>query len=208
MSSPWLIAVAATALLVAGCDTGDGRELLAPPPGATAPPMPTSSTATTEGAVIGTPPVGSGEEAGALVLTSPAFVDGATIPERHAACGGADIAPALSWTGVPPETVELALTVVDPDAPGAPFVHHIVAGIDPVVTGIGEGGVPESAVEVQPWTGPCPPPGETHDYVFTLYALTAPSGIDADSTVEQAQSALESTPGLTATLTGTYGVPG
>lgn len=199
--------LALAVLAAAGCDTGDGRELVAPAPGATAPPMPTSTTATTEGAVLGTPPVGSGEEAGALVLTSPAFVDGTAIPERHAACGGDDVAPALSWTGVPPDTVELALTVIDPDAPAAPFVHQIVAGIDPVVTGLGEGGVPESAVEVQAWTGPCPPPGETHDYVFTLYALTAPSGIDADSTVEEAQTALESTPGPSATLTGTYGRP-
>ena len=57
---------------------------------------------------------------------------------------------------------------------------------------------------MQPWVGPCPPAGETHTYVFTLFALTASAGVVAESTVEGALAALESTPGPTATLQGTY----
>jgi Raf kinase inhibitor-like YbhB/YbcL family protein len=195
----------AVLLALAGCDTDDGRTLEPPPPGATAPPLATSTTATT--ANLGTPPVGSGE-ASSLVLSSSAFTDGDAIPARLSACDGEGLSPGLAWTGVPPETTELALTVIDPDAPGAPFVHWVVGGIDPVVTGFDEGGLPESAVEVRPWTGPCPPMGETHDYVVTLYALSEPAGMTAETGVEDALAALESTPGPTATLRGTYARPG
>ena len=206
MSSPRAVAGALLALAaLAGCDTDDGRALEPPPPGATAPPFPTSTTATT--AVLGTTPVGSGESASGMTLASPAFAEGAPIPAANA-CDGTNLSPALSWTGVAPDTVELAVTVVDPDAPGAPFVHWVVTGIDPVVTGFGEGGLPESAVTARPYTGPCPPDGETHTYVFTLYALTRASEVEAEAGVDAALASLEATPGPTATLRGTYVRPG
>ncbi len=189
---------------LAGCDTGDGRALADPAPGATAPPLATSTTPTT--ATLGTTPGGSAE-ASELALTSAAFDDGAPIDARFTSCDGDNLSPPLSWTGVPPGTVELVVTAVDPDAPSGPLVHWVVAGIDPVVAGFGEGGLPETAVDVRPWIGPCPPGGETHDYVFTLYALTAPSGIAPGDDVEAALAAVESTPGPAATLRGTYSRP-
>ena len=201
MSSPRRLLGAFAALAaLAGCDTGDGRTLEPPPPGATAPPLATSTTPTT--ATLGTPPVGSGDVGGPS-LASPAFADGGAIPVEHS-CDGEGVSPALTWSGVPPDAAELAITVVDPDAPGQPFVHWVVTGIDPVVTGFGAGGLPESAVDVQPWIGPCPPAGETHTYVVTLFALTTASGVSTDAGVEAALGALESTPGPTATLRGTY----
>lgn len=190
-------------VVLAACDTGDGRELRAPPPGATAPPMATTSTPTSS-AVLGTPPVGSAE--GVLALGSSAFLPGTAIPAPYS-CDGDGLSPPLSWTGVPAGTVELALTVLDPDAAGQPFVHWVLAGMDPVVTGLGEGGIPESVVEVAPWTGPCPPRGETHDYVFTLYALSQPSGIADGTTADDALTLLAAAPGSTATLIGSYGRP-
>jgi hypothetical protein len=197
------LVLAASAGLSA-CDTDDGRTLRDPPPGATAPPMPTSSTTT---AVPAPPPVGS--EAGATIaVTSAAFVDGAAIPTRHAACdGGDDVSPAIAWTGVPASAVELAVVVLDEDTPGEPFVHWLLTGIDPSVTGFGEGGVPEGAVEVQPWDGPCPPEGETHDYVFTVYALGSESGVTVDAESATARAAVEATAIATGVLTGTYGRP-
>lgn len=193
----------AVLVALAGCDTGDGRTLEPPPPGATAPPLASSTTATT--AILGTPPVGSADAAG-FVLTS-AFPDGGAIDARHTSCDGDNLSPSLSWTGVPAGVVELAVTAVDPDAPGRPLVHWIVSGIDPTVTGFGEGGLPEVAVEVRPWIGPCPPAGETHTYVFTVYALTGQSGIAPGTGVDAAMAALESTPGPTAVVRGTYSRP-
>ena len=196
-SRPWLVVAA---LVVAGCDTGDGRALEPPAPGATAPPVPTSTTvapATT--AVLGTAPASDVP----LTLASPAFAEGGPIPARQS-CDGEELSPALTWSGVPAGTVELAVTVVDPDAAGGPFVHWVVTGIDPVVTGFGEGGLPESASEVRPWIGPCPPEGETHTYVVTLYALTDGLALPADAGPEDALAALGSMPAPTAVLTGVY----
>lgn len=195
-------------VLTAGCDTGDGRTLRPPAPGATAPALPASTTATTAAAVIG-PPVGS-EESGALVLASPAIFEAQAIPSRYA-CDGENVSPPLSWSGVPAGTVELAITVRDPDAPDGDFVHWVVTGLDPLLAGIGEGALPEGAVEARNdtsefgWFGPCPPEGSTHRYVFTLYALSVPSGVAAGADAIAAIAALEEAPAATAVLTATYG---
>lgn len=194
---------------LAGCDTGDGRALADPIPGATAPPMPASSTATTA-AVL--PPVGSAEEGTPLLLGSEAFTSSQPIPERYACTGSPSTSPPLAWTGVPPGTVELAITVVDVSTPEQ-FLHWAVAGLDPNLLGIDEGSVPEGAVEARNdssefgWFGPCPPAGETHTYLFTLFALTAPSGVVAGSGGPEAVAQIAATPGIAATLSGTFTGP-
>ncbi|MEL7211000.1 MAG: YbhB/YbcL family Raf kinase inhibitor-like protein, partial [Actinomycetota bacterium] len=72
-----------------------------------------------------------------LALTSPAFAEGEMIPSEFAGCidggRGPNESPPLEWSDVPGSAVELAVTVVDPDADG--FIHWIVAGIDPGVDG-------------------------------------------------------------------------
>jgi Raf kinase inhibitor-like YbhB/YbcL family protein len=185
----------------AACDTDDGRALRAPPPGATAPPLTSSTTGPVD--VLGTPQVGSGAPTEELVLTSPAFPTGGAIPVQFS-CDGAGVSPPLSWSGVPASTAELVLSVVDLDVAGPPFVHWLVVGIDPTVTGVGEGGLPETAVEVSPWTGPCPPPGESHDYQFTLYALSSPTGIAPGTSVDDAMAVVESTPGPATFVAASY----
>jgi Raf kinase inhibitor-like YbhB/YbcL family protein len=201
-------AVALALVAAAGCDTDDGRTLAEPPPGATAPPRPTGTT--TSSTVVVNPPVGS--EEGGPVLGSPAFGSGLAIPDRYA-CGGDNVSPPLGWTGLPAGTVELALTVVDPDAPGGQFVHWVVTGIDPGLTGLDEDAVPEGAIEARNdtsefgWFGPCPPPGETHNYVFTLFALAQPSGVVAGTSGQDAIRQIAATPGAAATLTGTFTGP-
>jgi hypothetical protein len=201
-------AIALAAAPAAGCDTDDGRALAAPAPGATAPPLPTgSSTSVTVG--LGTPVVGS-EDASGLILGSPAFGSGSPIPVRYS-CDGDNISPPIGWAGIPAGTVELALTVVDPDAPGAPFVHWVIAGFDPSLTGLDEDAVPEGAVEARNgssefgWFGPCPPAGEVHSYVFTLFALQEPSGVAPGTSGADAIAEIARSPGSATTLTATYG---
>lgn len=195
--------------LLTGCDTGDGRELRPPPPGATAPPLPSSTTSTDAGAVIG-PPVGSEEEVVNLALSSPAFVAGGDIPVEHT-CDGDNVSPPLTWTGVPAGTVELAVTVIDNDVPDGEFVHWVVTGLDPALSGIGAGAVPEGAVEARNdtsefgWFGPCPPDNETHAYSFTLYALQAPSGVTRGAGAPEALAAIRPVPSVAANLTALYG---
>jgi Raf kinase inhibitor-like YbhB/YbcL family protein len=115
-----------------------------------------------------------------IELSSPAFQDGAAIPAQYSR-DGADVPPPLRWTGVPAGTAELALEVMDPDAPRGPFVHWLVAGIDPAATDLDAASA--SRVEGRNgwgevgYGGPQPPPRDPpHRYVFTLYALAEPSG--------------------------------
>ena len=106
-----------------------------------------------------------------------AWADGAEIPVRHT-CDDVNVAPALEWTAAPEETVEIAVTMTDDDAPG--YVHWAMTGIDPLSTSLAEGQIPEfallgrnSAGELG-YTGPCPPAGESHTYVLTLHIHHAP----------------------------------
>lgn len=117
-----------------------------------------------------------------MKLTSTAFTAGGEIPARHT-CDGMDIAPPLSWSGLPPGTQSLALIVDDPDAPDPAhpkmtWVHWVVYNI-----GAGAGGMTEGAASgldgsldgKNDWKrpgygGPCPPIGR-HRYFFKLYAL-------------------------------------
>ena len=211
MSCPRMCAVAAVLVVLTACDTGDGRTLRPPPPGVTAP---TSSTlladasSSTFEAGLGTTPIPSN-----MSLYSPEFVDGGPLPAQYAACGGENVSPPLQWSGVPAGTVELALVVNDADAPAGGFLHWTVAGLSPALAGLGPGAVPEGAIEARNdtsefgWFGPCPPDGETHRYVFTLYALSSPSGVEQGSGGPEAVQAITSRPGAAATLSATYGLP-
>jgi len=102
-------------------------------------------------------------------------------------CSGANISPALSWTGAPAGTKSLAITCYDPDAPtGSGFWHWVVydipADVTSLDTGAGNDGsrsLPAGAKQgftdysTRGWGGPCPPPGDKpHRYIFTIFALS------------------------------------
>ncbi|HXX65711.1 MAG TPA: YbhB/YbcL family Raf kinase inhibitor-like protein [Polyangiaceae bacterium] len=117
-----------------------------------------------------------------LSLASSSFEPDGAIPARHT-CEGADVSPALTWSGAPPGTKSLALIVDDPDAPDprAPrmtWVHWVLYNIPPSVTSLPEGvdGLPAGTREgrndwkTTGYRGPCPPVGR-HRYFHKLYAL-------------------------------------
>ncbi|MCP8320328.1 MAG: hypothetical protein H3Z52_05235, partial [archaeon] len=60
-----------------------------------------------------------------FTLTSKAFAEGQFIPVKYT-CQGQDVSPPLEWQGVPDETVEFAIELFDPDAPGGGFVHWVL----------------------------------------------------------------------------------
>jgi len=120
-------------------------------------------------------------------LSSPAFANGARLPDRFTA-DGAGISPPLIWTDPPERTVSLALIVEDPDAPaGRPLVHAIVWNMparerrlaEGAISRDGEGEADERDVGrnsfwSEGWLPPDPPTGHgSHDYVFQLFALSA-----------------------------------
>jgi len=111
---------------------------------------------------------------GTLKLTSPAFPNNSTIPDKYT-CQGEDISPSLNISGIPENATSLALIVDDPDASGKTWVHWVMWNI-PLVSEIDGNNPPKSAVQGvndfgnRGYGGPCPPSG-THRYMFKLYAL-------------------------------------
>lgn len=193
-----LVAVAALALVASACGTS-GRTLRDPVPGATAPPRKGASTTSAPPALAATPGAG-------LSIASTAWTPGGAIP-RASTCDGQDISPPLTISGAPEGTVELVLVVTDQDAAG--FLHWVVSGIAPGAPSFPQGGLPTGAVEAPnssgttAWFGPCPPVGSTHTYDFTVYALTAASGLGPSSSAAELDAALTLATS-TAAMTGTY----
>ena len=199
-SAAVLFGVCATSLIA--CDTGDGRELsppVLPPPTSTI--TPAFDTVTPGEDVATTVPVQP------FMLVAP-WQDGAEIPVINT-CDGDDISPALSWTGVPDGTVELALVVTDDDADG--FIHWVVTEFDPAFGSMLEGQVPQAAVQwpnsfgAAEWNGPCPPPGSAHTYRFVLYALNqSVDEVADDAPVADLLEVIDAFTLLSTTITGTY----
>jgi Raf kinase inhibitor-like YbhB/YbcL family protein len=118
----------------------------------------------------------------ALKVVIPAFADGGAIPKLHT-CDGADLSPALEWSGHPAGVKSFALIVDDPDAPAGTWNHWLLWDIPPSVTALAQGlkpgqmGVSGTNDFGKPgYGGPCPPKGHgPHRYFFRVYALDAPS---------------------------------
>src|SRR5216684_6349157 len=110
-----------------------------------------------------------------MKISSPAFQEGGTIPEKFSK-NGQNVNPELRIEGAPAEAKSLALIVDDPDAPGGLFTHWLVWNIDPKTTAVEENGAPSNSVQGKNdfgksgYGGPCPPSG-THRYFFKIFAL-------------------------------------
>lgn len=153
-----------------------------------------------------------------LNLVSPAFTNGARLPERFTA-DGEGVSPPLFWTGVPEGTVRLALLVEDADAPTpSPLVHAVVWDLPPddgelkegaIVADAGradEGGdIGRNSYLTEGWLPPDPPTGHgLHHYAFQLFALgDGPQirGTPGRSALLKAMSGYVLAAGV---LTGTY----
>jgi len=111
-----------------------------------------------------------------LSIRSEAFEGHGHIPERHTS-DGEDVAPALTWSGVPEGTQSFALVVHDPDAPLVDgFTHWVAYNVPGDAEGVPEGGEGVThgvnSLGSEGYNGPAPPPGHgPHHYYFWVYAL-------------------------------------
>ena len=163
--------------------------------------------------VIARPDLGSFE---AIRLASPAFANGARLPERFTE-DGEGVSPPLFWTGVPEGTARIALIVEDADAPAPkPLVHAVVwdlPGEDGELKegeirpddGTRHGDVGRNSYFGEGWLPPDPPTGHgVHTYAFQIFALGAcddPGTNPGRSAIVKAMAGNVLAAGL---LTGTY----
>ena len=142
-----------------------------------------------------------------IAVSSSAFADGGKIPRRHT-CDGADVSPPLAFSGLPSGVRELALLVEDPDAPKGTFVHWVAWGIDGTRPVLAEGEAPAGSGTNDfgraGYGGPCPPRGPAHRYVFTVFALSRPTGLRAGASAADLRSAIDGAVLAEGSLTGRY----
>ena len=140
----------------------------------------------TAGARPSAPP---GKVTTALTVTSKSFPAEGPIPV-DSTCDGAEKSPELSWSAPPSGTKSIALLMNDPDSPSGDFTHWVAFDIRPDVVSIPEGADPADVGGIAGinsfhragYSGPCPPHGEMHRYIFHVLALdtTLDPGLGAD----------------------------
>jgi len=109
------------------------------------------------------------------------------LPQVYPLCNGENISPEIKWHSFPNETKSFAITFFDPDAPtDHGWWHWIVINIPVNINHFPRNaGNPESEYfylgfqtvndygEIG-YGGPCPPPGNPHRYILSVYALGIP----------------------------------
>jgi Raf kinase inhibitor-like YbhB/YbcL family protein len=148
--------------------------------------------------------------ASTITVTSSTFAAGAAMPTRYT-CSGDDVSPPLSWSGTPSGARSLALTVIDPDAPGRPFTHWVVFNMAPATKQLPEGGpLPAGSVEGRNdfgsmgYRGPCPPPGSPHHYHVKVYGLDATLALRAGASEQALEDAMKGHVVASGELVGTF----
>jgi Raf kinase inhibitor-like YbhB/YbcL family protein len=120
--------------------------------------------------------------AAAMTLASSDIAPGAQIADAqiYPRCGGQNISPQLSWSGVPNGTKSLVLTMIDTDVKPSQWSHWIVVDLPPEITALPRGAsrLAGRAKAIASnfgdafYDGPCPPNGTgIHHYVITLWAM-------------------------------------
>ncbi|MBM3120626.1 MAG: YbhB/YbcL family Raf kinase inhibitor-like protein [Chloroflexi bacterium] len=223
-----LILVLALAACTSGAGTTPAPE--GQPPTAGQPQAEATSTAIDETLPAG-PTASNGDKA--FALQSPAFADGADIPQRFT-CDGENLSPPLEWAGVPDGAGALMLVTFDPDAGrdlGAStdlgFVHWVVTDLPVASNGLPEGasssaaalqGAAEADNDFAAAAGSTfpggavirgtgydgPCPPARHTYVFRLVALDRPLGLPGGTPASEAITAAEGRILGLAEWTGSY----
>jgi Raf kinase inhibitor-like YbhB/YbcL family protein len=148
-----------------------------------------------------------------MIIRSPAFAENSAIPQKYT-CDGENVSPPIEWTDLPSDARTVALVCDDPDAPKRDFVHWVLFNVPP-----NEGRLPERLPTTPQladgarqgkndfgkvgYGGPCPP-GGTHHYRFTLYAVDTQLDLPPASSRDELLKSMREHVVGTAQLTGTY----
>jgi Raf kinase inhibitor-like YbhB/YbcL family protein len=133
-----------------------------------------------------------------ITVTSPVFGSGseAGLPKIYT-CHGPGLSPPLQWSGsISPAPKSFAIVVDDSRAPITPYVYWIVFDLGQNTVAIGQNQLPTGARQAENSAGrasydpPCPQPGKSHEYRFTVYALNAVINLPNGAGLRAAWSAI------------------
>ncbi len=154
------------------------------------------------------------EQPAEMTLESTAVSEGDTVPTEYT-CDGEDTSPDLSWSDIPEGTESFALIMDDPDAPSGTFTHWLVFDIPSSTTNLQENFPEKLTINAKEglndfsesgYGGPCPPEGQNHRYIFTLYALDLETlGLAEGASRAEIEAAMLGHVIGRATLTAMYG---
>ena len=151
-----------------------------------------------------------------FTITSPDFHDGGPLSQKaelnQFGCTGSNIAPELNWKNVPTGTKSFVLLMSDYDAPLAGGFHHwIVYNIPAAARELeGNNAFTEGTTSFGStgYGGPCPPAtGETHHYLFLLYAIDVARIGDQGLTFDAVVSAIQGHVLSATSIIGTFHLP-
>ena len=151
-----------------------------------------------------------------ITVTSSVFADGAALPSSCTE-DGAGLSPPLAWRGAPASAAAMLLIVEDADSPTPKPILHLLAYDVPA----GEAAIEEGALNPghagfagrlgknsfgkSGWLPPDPPTGHgPHRYVFQLFALDRPLGLERGADKKDVLRALPGRLLARGRLIGTY----
>ncbi len=138
---------------------------------------------------------------GEIEFSSPAFKTGDLIPTKFT-CDGDDSSPPLRWSYVPGNSRSIAIIMDDTYLSSKIIRHWSIYNI-PIATLSLKPELlsrqqiqntfmqAENDFEHYGYTGPCPPTGEEHEYVFFIYALSQPLDLSGKSGSTQLTNAMQ-----------------
>lgn len=149
-----------------------------------------------------------------LDISSSAFEEGSRIPIKYS-CHGEDVSPPLRWDEPPSGTQSFVLIMDDPDAPGSIFTHWVLFNIPsttrqlpeaiPSTNQLSDGSLQgKNDFGKIGYGGPCPPPGSSHQYRFTVYGLDRMLDLKAGASKKQVLEATEGSILGQGQLTGSF----
>jgi Raf kinase inhibitor-like YbhB/YbcL family protein len=152
-----------------------------------------------------------------LQLSGPELTDGGSMPAKYT-CSDDNISPEINWSGAPGNTKSYVLIMEDIDAPGGSFIHWTVYDMTKSMILLPKrmapaGSIPGGSKQgtnsfgTIGYSGPCPPAGETHRYVFTIYALDARLDLDPAIGIERLKEVMAPRLLEQKSLTVTYIMP-
>lgn len=146
-----------------------------------------------------------------MIITSPAFKNGESIPRKYG-YKNENSSPPLLIDKVPEGTESLVLIMDDPDAMkavGKVWVHWVLWNIPSNTQEIPENSAPQNSIEGKTdfgeigYGGPAPPDKE-HLYIFKLYALDTKLDLEQNSTKTDLEESMKNHILAEAKLEGKY----